>query len=174
MPAMTTPSANHLPLEINASSMVIRSQRSKLRHTVDWILTVLAWIIFLYLFAKGIWAVGTNHVQGLDVPFFSRMLPSLDTLGIYALAMAFQGIVLIVWALYNWGRFHGKTRRGSSKTLQDEELTRSYGIDHSTLNSLRTSPVSVIHHSTDGTITAITHPARAGSLLQAASRVGQR
>lgn len=174
MPATTTPVTTTLPLEINASTMVIRSQRSKLRHTVDWVLTVLAWIIFLYLFAKGIWAVGSNRVQGLDVPFLSRVLPSLDTLAIYALAMAFQGTVLIVWALYNWGRFHGKTRRGGTRTLEDEELTRSYGIDHSTLNSLRSSPVSVIHHSPEGTITAITHPIITSPLLQASGRDSPR
>ena len=45
MAPTTTPAANHLPLEIDASTMVIRSQRSAFRHAVDWIVTLLAWCV---------------------------------------------------------------------------------------------------------------------------------
>lgn len=166
-----TSAANHLPMEINASTMVIRSQRSALRHTVDAVLTLCAWLVFLYLFGKGIWAVGTHQAEGLDVPFLSRALPSVDTLTIYGLAMVLQALLLLLWALYNWSRFHGKTRRNTAYVLPDEKLTRSYGIDQSTLNSLRSSPISVIHHASEGSISAITHPTGAESLLQAARRV---
>ena len=54
------------------------------------------------------------QMQGVDMPFFSRVMPSVDTLIIYALAMVLQGLFLLVWALYNWSRFHGKTRRSSA------------------------------------------------------------
>lgn len=157
MAPSTAVAANHLPLEINASTMVIRSQRSTFRHALDWIVTLLAWCAFLYLLIRGIMAVGSNQMQGVDMPFFSRMMPSVDTLIIYALAMVLQGMFLLVWALYNWSRFHGKTRRSSANTLDDERLTRSYGIDQTALNSLRSLPVSVIHHAPDGAITAISH-----------------
>lgn len=157
MATSTAPAANHLPLEINASTMVIRSQRSTFRHALDWIVTLLAWCAFLYLLIRGIMAVGSNQMQGVDMPFFSRVLPSVDTLIIYALAMVLQGVFLLLWALYNWSRFHGKTRRNAANTLNDAQLTRSYGIDQSALNSLRSQPVSVIHHAPDGAITAIDH-----------------
>ncbi|MBV7420009.1 MULTISPECIES: poly-beta-1,6-N-acetyl-D-glucosamine biosynthesis protein PgaD [Comamonas] len=155
MATPTTPAANHLPLEIDASTMVIRSQRSAFRHAVDWIVTLLAWCAFLYLLVRGIMAVGSNQMQGVDMPFFSRVMPSVDTLIIYALAMVLQGLFLLVWALYNWSRFHGKTRRSSASALDDARLTRSYGIDQAALDSLRSQPVSVIHHAPDGSITAI-------------------
>lgn len=157
MASSALPAANHLPLEINASTMVIRSQRSALRHAVDWIVTLFAWLAFLYLLIRGIMAVGNNNLQGVDMPFLSRAMPSVDTLSIYALAMILQGTMLLLWALYNWSRFHGKTRRGASGVLDDERLTRSYGIDQNTLRSLRTNPISVIHHAPDGAITAVTH-----------------
>lgn len=157
MAPSTAAAANHLPLEINASTMVIRSQRSTLRHALDWIVTLLAWCAFLYLLIRGIMAVGSNQMQGLDMPFFSRVLPSVDTLIIYALAMVLQGVFLLLWALYNWSRFHGKTRRNAASNLNDAQLTRSYGIDQAALDSLRTQPISVIHHAPDGAITAIAH-----------------
>lgn len=162
--------ANHAPMEINTSTMVIRTQRSALRHAIDWVLTLLAWLVFLFLFAKGIWAVGTDHTEGLDVPFLSRALPSMDTLAIYGLAMLLQASILLVWALYNWSRFHGKTRRNTSAHLHDEQLARSYGIDQSTLNTLRNSPISVIHHAPEGNINAITHPTGSTTLLQAETK----
>ena len=146
MAASPLPAANHLPQEINASTMVIRSQRSALRHTIDWIMTLFAWLAFLYLLIRGIMAVGSNNLQGVDMPFLSRAMPSVDTLSIYALAMILQGLMLLVWALYNWSRFHGKTRRGAAGAVDDERLSRS----------LRANPISVIHHAPDGAITAIT------------------
>ena len=156
------------PQEINASSMVIRTQRSTLRHTIDRVLTLLAWLAFVYLFAQGIWAVGTNQLEGLDVPFMSRALPSLDTLAIYALAMILQGVMLILWAVYNWSRFRGKQRRNAAISLSDESLTRSYGISQKALQSLRTRPVSIIHHAPEGYITSIQSPSPTPSQSEAA------
>lgn len=146
----------HIPREINASTMVIRTQRSKLRHIADWVITLLAWCAFLYLLIRGIIAVGSGQTEGLDMPFMSRALPSIDTLIIYALAMVMQGVLLLFWAFYNWSRFHGKTRRSSANTLADERLMNDYGIDKIALTSLRSRPISVIHHTPDGSITAIT------------------
>ena len=167
-----SPAANHMPMEIDADSMVIRTQRSALRKAIDWILTICAWVLFVYLFANGIWAVGTNRMEGLDMPFLSRALPSIDTLGIYGLAMLLQAAILLIWALYNWSRFHGKTRRTQAAALPDEKLKRSYGIDQSTLDTLRLSNISVIHHEPEGNISAITHPTGSDKLLEAARRIG--
>ena len=64
-------------------------------------------------------------------------------------------VMLLLWALYNWSRFHGKTRRNNASELSDERLMRGYGVDQSILLSLRSRPISVIHHSADGAITNI-------------------
>ena len=150
--------SHHLPDEINSKTMVIRSQRTTFRHVVDLIVTLLAWFAFLYLLIRGIWAVGTNQVDGLGVPFFSRALPSVESLTVYGIAMLVIAVILLLWALYNWSRFHGKTRRSNNGVLPDEALTRNYGIQQSTLSSLRGNSISVIHHTHDGRITSITHP----------------
>lgn len=144
-----------LSLEVNTATMVIRTQRSKLRYALDVVLTLLAWLAFAYLFAQGIWAVGTGHMEGLDMPFISRMQPSMGTLSTYALAMLLQGLLLVVWALYNWGRFRSKQRRSADAAVSDESLTHRYGIDIPTLQRLRTQPVSVIYHTPDGSIAAV-------------------
>lgn len=173
MASSTTPATKPLPLAIDASTMAIRTQRSAFRHAVDWIVTLLAWCAFLYLLVRGIMAVGSNQMQGVDMPFFSRVMPSVDTLIIYALAMVLQGLFLLVWALYNWSRFHGKTRRSSASALDDARLTRSYGIDQAALDSLRSQPVSVIHHAFDGSIMSIDHARAAPRLHTAPPGPGQ-
>ncbi|MDR3003981.1 MAG: poly-beta-1,6-N-acetyl-D-glucosamine biosynthesis protein PgaD [Acidovorax sp.] len=142
-------------LEICTATMVICTQRSRLRYALDVVLTLLAWLAFAYLFAQGIWAVGTNRVEELEMPFLSRAQLSMNTLSIYALAMLLQGLLLVLWALYNWGRFRGKQRRNTDTAVSDESLTRSYGIDASTLQRLRTQPISVIYHTADGSIAAV-------------------
>lgn len=144
-----------LPLEVNTATMVIRTQRSKLRYVLDVVLTLLAWLAFVYLFAQGIWAVGTGRMEGLDMPFISRARPSMGTLSTYALAMLLQGLLLVLWALYNWGRFGSKQRRNADIAVSDESLTHLYGIDPSTLQRLRIQPVSVIYHTPDGSIAAV-------------------
>lgn len=152
-----------LPTEINSKTMVIRSQRTTFRHVIDLIVTLLAWFAFLYLLIRGIWAVGTNQIDGLGMPFFSRALPSMESLAVYGIAMLVQAVLLLLWALYNWSRFHGKTRRSNNGALPDEALTKNYGIQQNTLTSLRNNSISVIHHTHDGRITSITHPANSSA-----------
>lgn len=156
MSHLTGNNPTHISREINASTMIIRTQRSKFRQIADWVITLLAWCAFLYLLIRGIIAVGSGNIEGVDMPFMSRALPSIDTLAIYALAMIMQGVILLFWAFYNWTRFHGKTRRSAANTLADERLMNDYGIDKVALNSLRSRPISVIHHTPEGSITAIT------------------
>lgn len=169
MPTPQPSAKKILPAQIDASTMVVRSQRSAVRHGIDWVLTLIAWMVFIFLFAKGIWAVGTNQLHGLDMPFFSRAIPSIDTLIIYGLAMLVQAVLLIVWALYNWTRFRGKTRRASALSLDAQRLSISYGIDSHMLQTLHSNSVSVIHHTPDGRISAITHPATLGQYASVAS-----
>jgi hypothetical protein len=99
-------------------------------------------------------AVGSNQMQGVDMPFFSRVMPSVDTLIIYALAMVLQGLFLLVGAvqLEPFPRQDPpQFRQRPGRCTSDPQLRHRPGG----LDSLRSQPVSVIHHAPDGSITAI-------------------
>lgn len=144
-------SASHT--SVNTDTMVIRSARGKLRSSVDLILTLLAWGIFLYLLWQGLQsAVGpsesappSNHLQ----------LVFGDIVG-YLLVIALQGVLLLLWASYNRLRFKGKVRRSASSPVSDIKLMHDYQIDTDCLKKLRNSAISIVHHTHDGTIRKIT------------------
>lgn len=144
-PAMANP--------ITASTMIIRTQRGRWRVLLDSLLTLIAWVVFVYLFAAGIWSVVMHsHPGAVDLPWLSRLLPTVSNLGVYLLAMLIQGGLLLLWARYNWWRFHGQDRRARIAPLDDESLLRWSGIPAQALQRLRQAPVSVIHHAPDGSI----------------------
>lgn len=146
---------HHLPEAINASTMVIRSQRGHWRFLLDCVLTALAWLAFALLFARGIWSIATKNRDGIEMPFLSGIAPTVSDLGIYILAMLLHGGLLILWARYNYLRFRGK-RRNATEPLAQLKLMSDYGITPQTLEQLRTLPISVIHHAPDGSMTKAT------------------
>lgn len=155
---MKNPPPNHLPPIINAETMVIKSQRGHWRWVLDCLLTVCAWISFFYLFTKGILSIATGQHNGVSLPFFTQLLPTLSDLSTYILAMLLQGGFLLLWARYNYFRFRGKKRRSPFSQLTDVQLKADYDINAHTLQQLRSQPISVIHHAQDGRILKTTHP----------------
>lgn len=152
---MSLPPQHHLPHEINATTMVIRSERGHGRVVLDAFLTTLAWIAFIYLFGQGLWLVTTQRANGLEMPWFSHIVPTLSDLSVYLLAMAIQASILLIWARYNYWRFRGKQRRAPLIALPENQLQNDYGVHPQRLQALRTLPISVIHHAHDGSITHI-------------------
>jgi len=138
--------------EINASTMVIRSARGHWRHALDILLTALAWGLFTYLVARGIWSILSLERGGIDLPWLTSLLPGFADLGVYLLAMLLLGGVLVLWARYNFWRFRGRTRRGASAPTDDASLLRHYAIAPDSLQRLREMPVCIIHHAPDGRI----------------------
>lgn len=150
---MSTLTSHHLPTEINASTMVIRSARGHWRWLLDALLTAIAWGAFIYLFARGLWSVTTQRMNGVDLPWLSQVLPTLSDLSVYIFAMLIQAGILLLWAQYNFWRFRGKQRRAPYTSLAQVNLLSYYGISAQSLHALRTLPISVIHHAHDGSIT---------------------
>lgn len=147
--------SHQLPTEINASTMIIRSARGHGRFILDCLLTAGAWVAFIFLFARGLWSMSTEKVNGVNQPSFSHILPTLSDLSVYIFAMLVQGGILILWAQYNYCRFRGALRRTPYTPLAALTLLHDYGISAPTLQALRTWPLSVIHHAHDGSITRV-------------------
>lgn len=141
--------------EINAATMVIRSARGHWRLALDILLTWLAWAFFTFLVARGIWSVLSAQREGVDMPWLTPLLPGMSDLGVYLLAMLLQGGLLLLWARYNFWRFHGRQRRAAPLPMDDDSLLRHYGIPADGLRRLRNLPVSVIHHAQDGRIVQV-------------------
>ncbi|WP_455555226.1 poly-beta-1,6-N-acetyl-D-glucosamine biosynthesis protein PgaD [Comamonas sp.] len=153
MTAPTTP----LPEDINASTMVIRSQRGWWRHALDIVLTVTAWASFIYLWGRGLHTVLTGKdIDGFDLPWVQQLLPTLHDFSAYIVAILLQGLLLLLWARYNASRFRHRQRRTSTRPLEDQNLLRDYGVAPSGLAQLRRKTVSTIHHTRHGKIVQIT------------------
>lgn len=157
---MTPPSTPKRGGNITASTMVIHSARGRWYFVLDCLLTVLAWCVFIYLFARGITALPTQSGSSIALPWLSAILPALSDISIYVLAMVLQACILFLWARYNHWRFHGIQRREPPAPLPASELQAYYGISTETLQRLRTASISVIHHDADENIVRITHPSQ--------------
>lgn len=140
---------------MNPDNMIIRTRRAPLRRAFDAVLTALAWTGFFYLFASGIRDILVEAATGLDVPFWSALMPTMGTLSVYVLVGVFNGVVLLVWALYNQVRFAGMDRRKPLPPLDDDELVASFGLPGARVQSLQQAKVAVIDHDHDGGIAGV-------------------
>lgn len=134
---------------------IIQTPQSAVGRLIDFLLTALAWIVFLYLFGSGIWSILTEPVSGISVPLFSRLLPHAETLLVYALVVACICLLLAVWASYNAQRFGKLDRRRPTPELSDETLAGSFQISSAHSQRLHTSHIIHIHHTEDGQISLI-------------------
>ena len=99
---------------------LIFTERRLLPRIIDVLLTLIAWVGFLYLIYKGlITALAHSPYMGVR-PFFT----TLDTVTFYILVALVNGLVLIGWAKYNQFRFRVE-RRSRRPGLEDHELAES-------------------------------------------------
>ncbi|MBP0639276.1 poly-beta-1,6-N-acetyl-D-glucosamine biosynthesis protein PgaD [Cupriavidus sp. AcVe19-6a] len=140
---------------MHPENMIIRTRRAPLRRAFDAVLTALAWAGFFYLFASGIRDILVGASTGLDVPFWSAMMPTMGTLSVYVLVGVFNGVLLLVWALYNQIRFAGMDRRKPLPPLADDELVASFGLPGQRVDALQQARVAVIDHDHDGGIAGV-------------------
>lgn len=148
---INTQNHNNLISTINTETMVIRSSKGSLRTYIDGLLTLLAWGIFLYLLADIFinWENLSIHsvIRPLDI--------SLSDVAICITLVAMQSGSLLLWAFYNRIRFKGKKRRASKNPILDQEFINKFSVDQISLEKLRNSSISIIHHSKEGTIQKI-------------------
>jgi len=96
---------------------LIFTERRLLPRIIDVLLTLIAWVGFLYLIYKGlITALAHSPYMGVR-PFFT----TLDTVTFYILVALVNGLVLIGWAKYNQFRLRVE-RRSRRPGLEDHEL----------------------------------------------------
>ncbi len=110
------------------------------QRTLYSLLTVFAWVVWLYLFLPLI----SLAAWWFGIDLFSRYLLGpedrrhLLTLLGYAGVVVLSAVVIVAWSVYNRRRFGGLDRRKPLPPVQDEELLTRFGTDSPTLVALRT------------------------------------
>ena len=130
--------------------MIVITPRSKIAHAFDFLITLLAWAGFIYLIAGGVVAVLEGGLTGPAVPFWSKLLPTVNTLLIYLIAALFNGSLLVLWAQYNRARYGGQDRRKFVGPLVDEARLIGFCTTPDLLATLRRARSSVVHHDVGG------------------------
>ncbi|PHM75076.1 poly-beta-1,6-N-acetyl-D-glucosamine biosynthesis protein PgaD [Xenorhabdus kozodoii] len=129
--------------------LIFTEQRLSLR-LIDILLTVLAWVGFIYLFV-----VGFNASHNGPRPFTSTLFTSeLGAIGLYIAIAIFNAFLLIAWAKYNQHRFKIERRR-HRPALTHAEVAQSFMLDQRLLDALRQSKVSSITYDNHGHIIGI-------------------
>ncbi len=126
--------------------MIITTQRSRAGYLFDLLLTAVGWFAFVYLFGAGIAAILRGAASGPQAPLWPTFLPTLQTLGSYAVLALLNAALLVLWAAYNHLRFGGKDRRQPIKPLDDHRLALSFAVTPRQIAQLRATRGAVIHH----------------------------
>lgn len=129
------------------SQPLLFTERRLLPRIIDVLLTLIAWVGFIYLIYKGlINALAHSPYMGVR-PFFT----SLDTVTFYILVALINGLVLIGWAKYNQYRFRVE-RRSRRPGLEHHELAESMRITPELAMELNKGRVMTVHHHENGEI----------------------
>lgn len=117
------------------------------QRTLYSMLTVLAWLVWLYLFLPLI----SLAAWWFGIDLFSRYLlgpedrSHLLTLLGYAGVVVLSAVAIVAWSFYNLRRYGGLDRRRPVPMVSDEELCRRFETDAATLAALRTERRMVLH-----------------------------
>ena len=121
---MTKHSRPRLPDIIERSDLESTGKRR-----VGQIVSLIAWMVWIYLFTPIIaligWFFGVELFQRyiLDDP-----VGTLRAVQVYALVIFIAGVMFIGWASYNWLRFHNRERRHAPPPVSSRDLARRFGI----------------------------------------------
>ncbi|MBJ9720460.1 poly-beta-1,6-N-acetyl-D-glucosamine biosynthesis protein PgaD [Acinetobacter calcoaceticus] len=68
------------------------------------------------------------------------------------LLICLSALVLILWASYNWLRFHGDDRRSKAPNSSTELLATQFSVTPETLNELQKSQRIILHYDDHGNL----------------------
>jgi biofilm PGA synthesis protein PgaD len=99
------------------------------KRRVGQIVSLIAWMVWIYLFTPIIALIGWFF----DVELFQRYIlddpvGTLRAVQVYALVIFIASVMFIGWASYNWLRFHNRERRHAPPPVSSRDLARRFGI----------------------------------------------
>lgn len=129
---------------------LIFTERRLLPRLIDILLTLAAWVGFLWLIYHGMVKPIIAHPDMGPHPVVS----TLNTLALYLLIAVLYGGALIIWARYNQYRFRHE-RRTRRSGLESEELAESFAITPELVAELNKARVLTVHHNENGSIKSV-------------------
>lgn len=130
---------------------IIKTQRTKHYILLDVVITIFAWIGFIYLVASGF---TRNIFNTYHLPVKASIPQTINSLLLYCVIMIILASILIGWAFYNKRRFRVE-RRKRREEIKLETLAESLDVDPNILEVLQANKISRIHHDGGAKITQI-------------------
>ena len=130
---------------------LVFTPRSRLAYALEFLLTLVMWVFFMYLFLRDVLGVLKKPLV-LTAVGESGMLSALTgSLLLYALIALLNGAVVVAWAKYN--AYRGREeRRKLVGNLSNQELGASFGLSPEVLHGMHAARVMTVHHDERGTI----------------------
>lgn len=129
------------------SHPLIFTERRALPRLFDSLLTLIAWVGFIWLIYHGVVSILHNRPEdGINL-----LRPTFGTLTIYLLIVLVNSLFLILWAKYNQLRFSSE-RRTRRQELSDDQLAIRFGLSEEILAQLNQSQIAVVSYDSDDTV----------------------
>jgi biofilm PGA synthesis protein PgaD len=147
-----------------ARSLIIdrSATRPAWARALDWVLSVLVWLLYLYLVRAAVvdlYDLGSESIAWLfaggdrpSVPEISRFFTTLWQYFIVAVA---NGTILIAWARYNQYRFGGHDHHTAGRSVTVADLAALYHLPVSDIARWQASRTLTMQHAADGTLVSV-------------------
>lgn len=137
---------------------LIHTPQHWLPRLVDTILTLIAWVVFIWLMYNGIIDLINDQKQGPRIDMGTPLLSGLDSLLLYLALSLVMGCVLSIWAAYRKRQAAGFERRKRVPIMSDNTLSGSFGIDLRLLKLLQGQQVLTVHNDENGHLLSVEMP----------------
>ncbi|WP_022961635.1 poly-beta-1,6-N-acetyl-D-glucosamine biosynthesis protein PgaD [Halopseudomonas pelagia] len=134
---------------------LIYTPRHWLPRLIDIILTLIAWVVFVWLLYNGITDLIADQRQGPRIEMGTQLLSGLDSLLLYLVLSLLVACILSIWAAYRKKQAAGFERRKRVPIMSDETLSTSFGVDHRLLKLLQEQQVLTVHNDEHGQLLSV-------------------
>lgn len=137
---------------------LIHTPRHWLPRLVDIVLTVIAWVVFIWLMYNGIIDLIDDQKQGPRIEMGTQLLSGLDSLLLYLVLSLLVACILSIWATYRKRQAAGFERRKRVPIMSDTTLSGSFGVDPRLMKLLQEQQVLTVHNDDDGHLLSVEMP----------------
>ncbi len=116
------------------------------KRRVGQIVSLAAWMVWIYLFTPIIALIGWALGVGLfERHILNDPMGTLQAIQIYGLVILIAGLIFISWASYNWLRFHNHERRHAPPPIGPQELAHRFCISPQEAEEIEQQRIVTVH-----------------------------
>ena len=136
--------------------MIIKTQRNALARFIDFVLTLLAWCVLIYLVSTSL-LVYMPSTDGSAPALRMIEWDATSTLIHYFIIVLIDAAILIAWARYNKIRFSNKNHRQALKRVANSDLCRHFHVEKEQLQALQQSNICTLELDNHGRLQHISN-----------------